>query len=169
MRVLLTFLLVAVLPCASVAQQPSSIHRGDRVRLISPTYMYAATFVEFGEDSVVVEPDGWDQPVRVALSTLTRLDIQDGRHWSRGAGVGAIIGATLGGVGGVLVAVFGEPDMELLDIVAITVGSGGGLGAIVGATTAAVRWKDTGVTGPGGRLTPVRRAAVQFRFASIRF
>jgi hypothetical protein len=161
--------LAFVLPLLPVTAQESVILRsGDRVRLVSPSYTYVATFVQLDRDSLVVEPDGFGRSVRVSLNTLTRLDIQNGTHWRRAAAVGALIGATMGGVGGVLVTVFGEPQMDLLAVVAITVGSGAGLGAMVGGITAPARWKESGMVMPG-TAPMVPGAAVRFRLASLRF
>ncbi len=151
------------------AQTPAAIRPGERIRIVSPTYTYEGTVVNLSSDTLVVEPDGWGGAVLVPLNSLTRIDVRSGRTWARGAGLGAILGATLGGVGGALVAVFGEPGMDIGGVVVIALGVGGGLGALVGAMTATVRWKDSGVTGSALQTRPVRRPAVHVRFASIRF
>lgn len=164
------FFIVTASPLAQTAGQSSPvIQPGERIRILSPSYTYEGTVVQLYPDTLVVEPDGWGEEVRVALTSLTRIDVRSGRNWARGAGMGAMIGATLGGVGGVLVAVFAEPGVDFVKVVALTLGGGGGLGAVVGATTSAVRWKDSGVTGPDARAPRVRRAGVHFRIASIRF
>jgi hypothetical protein len=141
----LRVLLLVLLPLAGLsAQEPTVIKPGDRVRLLSPEYLYVATIVDLRADTLLVEPDGYGETVSVALSSLIRIGVHAGRNWLPSTGAGALIGGAIGGVGALVVKVLAEPETDVSTLVLVAGGSGGALGAFVGFVTAGERWRDSG-------------------------
>jgi hypothetical protein len=130
------------------------------VRLFTASYAYEGTFVAFQADSMIVEPDGWERPVRVSLGSLNRLDVRRGSRWRQGAGMGGLIGGALGGAASLLInAIITDVDVDPARAVGAGFASGLVVGATVGIVVAGDRWKQVGVHDL--RVAPpVRRAGV---------
>ncbi len=149
--------LVAVLALAPLthvtAQEPPPVNVGDRVRLTAPTLdidKYDGTLRAMDRDTLIVDS------LRVALLSVTRLDVHRGRKSNAGKGalVGGIVGGVLGGVAGAVLAGFCEmnggssqPASEcrpaFMAVGTLAVGGFGALvGVVVGAGSTGDRWEE---------------------------
>jgi hypothetical protein len=114
-------LLVFLLSAAPLAAQTAAPASGIRVRVTfseaGTSRQVTGTLIFLDADSLAVlvaaPPAGSTmkaapavQPVPLARSQVTRLDVSTGRHSS--AGIGALIGAGIGVVGGVILGVAGQ-------------------------------------------------------------
>ena len=160
-------ILVALLSATPIAAQVASPDSGIRVRVTfseaGASRQVTGTLIFLDADSLAVRvaaPSTGSttrtapatQPVPLARSQVTRLEVSTGRHSS--AGMGALIGAGIGIVGGVAVGLAGQCNGNevgwtfCLDSQGYTVGFGAvfgalgaGLGAIVGALTHHETWR----------------------------
>ncbi len=76
---------------------------GDRVRLSHPGEgTRTGTVVALTADTLEVRFEGRTEPAHLPLAQLTRLDVSRGREPGKrsGAGVGFLLGAAIGGIGG---------------------------------------------------------------------
>jgi hypothetical protein len=159
--------LLIVLPIVPLQAQVAAPDSGIRVRVTfseaGASRQVTGTLIFLDADSLAVRvaaPSTGSttrtapatQPVLLARSQVTRLEVSTGRHSS--AGMGALIGAGIGIVGGVAVGLAGQCNGNevgwtfCLDSQGYTVGFGAvfgalgaGLGAIVGALTHHETWR----------------------------
>ncbi len=134
-----------------VAQEGTVLNPGKRVRVSAPELdlrKQVATIVSVDADTLTVEINGWVAPVAIPTASVTRLEVRRRRSGSRvwkGAGLGFLAGAVVGGVSGYLLAHEGSTnsngDYGPLGAVAGGV-LGGGVGALIGALVAVGdRWE----------------------------
>lgn len=160
---LLAVVLTVLLATLLVAQEPTRILPGARVRVTAPHLpggRLQGALTRVDADTLVIGS------TPVALHTLTRLEVSTGRrsHWRTGLGVGFLVGA---GLGAILGASVGN---ETGDICTATecalagagiVGTGGMVvGALVGAMTHTDRWQEVPVERVGVRLFPQRNGSL---------
>jgi len=86
----------------------STLAPGDRVRVetFGNGETLTATIESVSADQLVLSPVGAGQPLRLSLGQLERLDVARGQQsqWRKGAVIGLIPGAALGGLLGVAMA-----------------------------------------------------------------
>ena len=154
---------LAVAPLTNVRAQDSlPVTIGDRLRVTAPTLdidKYDGTLQAFGGDTLVLERQQRERrgslmvdTLRVALMSVTRLDIHRGHRSNVGKGIlwgGIPVGFLLGAFTGAVCA-DAAPSM-LFDchfaegfVVGFAVGFAGGalIGAVIGAATSGDRWEE---------------------------
>jgi hypothetical protein len=97
-------LVAAVAPSAAVAQEPTPVQPGQRVRvrsLLAHRPVVTGAVESIGRDTLVVRPEA-GAAAAIPLSSIARLEVSRGRHsrWLTGlvvgAGAGAVTGAIIG-------------------------------------------------------------------------
>lgn len=110
---------------------------GDRVRVevLGNRETLTATIESVTADELVLRSVGAGQPLRLSLGQLDRVDVARGRRtqWGKGAVIGLIPGAVLGGLLGVAFAC--DPDIAGCES-GFTLGAGF-VGAVIGGTATA--------------------------------
>ena len=143
-------LLVLPLTTAVAQQQPPPLEPGTRVRITAPDLgieKQQATFQALRGDTLAVTADS---AMALSLSSVTRLDVYQGRKswgWWKGGLIGFFGGAGLGALVGASVdcqeSALDSPE-ELCTGAGAVVGAGVGLlvGAVAGALIKTDRWEE---------------------------
>lgn len=143
--------LACLMPTAVLPAQPSRLTAGDRVRVHAhgATTAYVARVVRVGPDTLWLSPrssDGgpYDTPRGVALASMRRLQLADGRerHVQRDAMRGAIAGAGLGALAGLAITETGVPRGEVATFMAATFAVPGAILGALNGLRGTDRWVD---------------------------
>ena len=95
-----------LVPLTSLSAQQPPIEPGSRVRVTAPdcgVSRQATTVEALRGDTLVLagDPTRNSNPINCPLTSVTRLDVSQGRksHFAASAGIGVVIGAAGGGIG----------------------------------------------------------------------
>ena len=151
-----------------VAEEAGAVAVGSRVRVISPEVgpqPLVGSVVALPPGAVVVSGDGGAQR-RVTLASASSLEVSTGTK-SR-AGRGAMIGAAVGAMSGILINV-GDYNTDKPNTVAVSVvgaASGAAVGALVGLAFKSEDWRPAKVPAVSAGIGPIPRgAALSLRVA----
>lgn len=149
----LLMLAVAGIPSA-LAQEASSVNRGDRVRIVSSDRgdrPYTATVQAVRPDTLFVrrERPGGHESVGLPVGSIGRLEVSVGTRSN--AGKGAVTGAIVGGALGLVIGIAawaGSEEGEFLEVgpeavpvsMAFLGGGGAILGTLIGALSSSDQW-----------------------------
>lgn len=134
-------LAAAMVGADDTASPLATLAPGDRVKVkvLGNRETLVSTIESVTADQVILSPLGAGQPLRLSLGQLDRLEVARGSRtqWRKGALIGLIPGAVLGGLAGVLAQC--DPYASSCDPDATLATAGGLLGAVVvGGATATV-------------------------------
>ncbi len=166
---------LVVAPQAAVAQIPRPVQVGSRVRIwhhCAPACQrITGTVVRLTSDSILLNANNQFSPTAIARGSVSTFQVANGRESRElfGAGVGLLIGATVGWVIGTAVD---PPDRTvLLDLGGGPAGFGVGallgtvFGAAIGAEVGPERWVAVGGEQASIGLGPARRGGLAVRGA----
>ena len=160
----LGFVLVVVMgvSASTVAAQSLALTPGQRVRLTAPSLgieRQPAVVEERRGDALVVAADS---AMSIPVTSLTRLEVYQGRHghfW-KGAGIGFLAGAVAGALLGPLLAECPSYGCDTSPAVQGAVGgvvfgvAGGVVGGVLGAFARSDRWEEVPLGQLGLRAVP---------------
>ncbi len=172
----LTFLLLAAAPFSlGNAQDSLPVRVGDRVRVTAPAFdidKYDGTLRASADDTLIVDS------LRMALASVTRLDVYQGRTGNMGKG--ALIGTLIGVPTGLAFGVFyqqacsnssdiGQTCLGIVPLGAVALGVTGALiGGTIGALIKHDRWEEVPLDQLGVSFLPQRDGRFAFSL-SVRF
>jgi hypothetical protein len=145
----------------TVAEEPGTLAVGSRVRVTSPEVgpqPLVGLIVALPPGAVVVSGEGGAQS-RVTLGSASSLEVSAGRK-SR-AGRGAMIGAAVGAMTGILINVgdYNTDEPNTLAVSAVGAVSGAALGALVGLVFRTDDWRPAKAHAVSAGIGPIPRGA----------
>ena len=154
-------------------EHPLPVEPGQRVRVMTaPAGVWmTGTVTRLENDTLSLRPLGGDVATTILVSTLTRLQISEGRrsHAGKGAAIGALVlGAVGAALGYAVCAGSSDQDLNHKAILCGLVGAGGGgaggalVGATLGATARSERWREIPLHGLSTSPLPRRTWGVTF-------
>ncbi len=152
---LLSFTMAAV----GMASEPAGLPPGSRLRVGSSTGALVGTLVSWEADALVLDA-GQGEPRRIPLAAVSKVELSRGKRSN--AGRGAVIGAAVGAVPGLLVGWGDSPEHENqrpVVVGAIGAAAGAGIGAAIGWAAKTEKWEAVETARFRAGLVPLRGGA----------